>query len=106
MISFLSGTLHTISANYVIVDVHGVGYRVALPQKMFTNIANIGAEIKVYTHFRLNPRDGEVELFGFATPEELNFFELLTSISGTGPKSAQSILSKSDLQPLQMAIIQ
>ena len=106
MISFLSGTLHTISANYVIVDVHGVGYRVALPQKMFTNIANIGAEIKVYTHFRLNPRDGEVELFGFATPEELNFFELLTSISGIGPKSAQSILSKSDLQPLQMAIIQ
>lgn len=105
MISFLSGTIQAISAKYIIVDVHGVGYRVVLPEKMLSSIAKIGEEIKIFTHFRLNPRDGEVELFGFATPEELNFFELLTSISGIGPKSAQAILSKSDLQPLQMAII-
>ena len=105
MISYLSGEVIAVSPKYVIVGVNGVGYRVVLPEKMHSSIAKIGDAIKIYTHFRLNPRDGEVELFGFETQAELNFFELLTSISGIGPKSAQAILSKSDLQPLQMAII-
>ncbi len=106
MIGYLSGKLQAITAKYVIVDVQGVGYRVVIPEKMHSSLASIGSEIKLYTHFTMNPRDGAVELFGFSTPEELAFFELLTSISGIGPKSAQGILSKADLQPLQLAIIQ
>ena len=77
-----------------------------LPEKMHSILPQIGEPIKLYTHFVLNPRDGSVELFGFATSEELAFFELLTSISGIGPKSAQTILTKAELQPLQLAIIQ
>ncbi len=46
-----------------------------------------------------------MELYGFTTPEELNFFELLTTVSGIGPKSAQAILSSADLQTLQIGII-
>lgn len=78
----------------------------AIAEKMRSSIANVGQNIKLYTHFSMNPRDGSVELFGFATPEELSFFEILTSISGIGPKSAQAILSKAELAPLQLAIIQ
>src|SRR3989344_8820552 len=106
MIGYLSGKLQAVNAKYVIINVQGVGYRVVIPEKMHSIVANIGQNIKLYTHFTMNPRDGAVELFGFATPEELAFFELLTSISGIGPKSAQAILSKADLQPLQLAIIQ
>ncbi len=73
---------------------------------MLSSLPKIGSEIKLYTHFTMNPRDGVVELFGFSSPEELGFFEMLTSISGIGPKSAQAVLAKSDLQPLQLAIIQ
>ena len=93
------------TGNSVIVDVNGVGYRVVIPEKKQSSIAEIGSKINFYTHFVLNPRDGQVELYGFDTPEELAFFELLTTISGIGPKSAQGILSRADLQQLQLAII-
>lgn len=94
------------TAKYAIIDVNGVGYRVVIAEKMRSSLAQVGSDIKLYTHFTMNPRDGAVELFGFGTPEELAFFELLTSISGIGPKSAQAILAKADLQPLQLAILQ
>ena len=106
MIGYLSGKLQSQGLKYVIIDVNGVGYRVVIAEKMLSSLPKIGADIKLYTHFVLNPRDGAVELFGFNTSEELAFFELLTSISGIGPKSAQAVLAKSDLQPLQLAIIQ
>ena len=106
MIGYLAGTLQAITPKYAIVDVNGVGYRVVIAEKMHSSLAKIGQEIKLYTHFAMNPRDGTVELFGFSTPEELHFFELLTSISGIGPKSAQGILAKAELQPLQLAILQ
>lgn len=105
MIGYISGKLLNISEKYVIVDVNGVGYRVTLGEKIMKSITKIGDNVKFFTHFTLNPRDGAVELYGFTTNEELNFFELLTTVSGVGPKSAQAILSNVDLQTLQMAII-
>jgi len=87
------------------VDVNGVGYRVTLPEKSLNSIAKIGLAVKLFTHYQMNPRDGNIELYGFTTQEELNFFELLTTISGIGPKSAQAILSSADLQQLQIGII-
>ena len=106
MIGYLCGTLQAVTDKYVILDVNGVGYRVTLSDKMRGSLADLGQEIKLFTHFTMNPRDGAVELYGFATPEELRFFEMLTTISGIGPKSAQAILAKAELQPLQLAIFQ
>lgn len=105
MIGYLCGTVQTVTDKYVIVDVNGVGYRVTMPEKSRESIAKIGSQVKLFTHYNLNPRDGSVELYGFQTPEELNFFELLTSVSGIGPKSAQAIISSADLQSLQIGII-
>ncbi len=105
MIGYLSGSVQAIGDKYVILDVHGVGYRVTVSEKMKLIIANIGAEVKIFTHFLMNPRDGSVELYGFQNADELSFFNLLTSISGIGPKSAQAILANTDLVTLQMAIL-
>lgn len=105
MIGYISGTIQTISGKYAIVDVNGVGYRVTMPTKNLNSIAKIGEQVKLFTHYQTNPRDGSVELYGFASPEELNFFELLTTVSGIGPKSAQAILASADLQTLQIGII-
>ena len=105
MIGYICGTIQAVSGKYVIVDVNGVGYRATVGEKSMKSIAKIGNQVKLYTHYRTNPRDGSVELYGFETPEELNFFELLTSVSGIGPKSAQAILSSADLQTLQIGII-
>jgi len=105
MIGYLSGTVQAVSSKYVIVDVNGVGYRVTMPEKNLNSIAKIGSPVKLFTHYIVNTRDGSAELFGFMSPEELNFFNLLTSISGIGPKTAQSILAAADLQQLQLGII-
>lgn len=105
MIGYLCGTVQAVASRYVIIDVNGIGYRVTIPEKIRNSIAKIGSQVKLFTHYQTNPRDGSVELYGFTTPEELNFFELLTSVSGIGPKSAQAILSAADLQTLQIGII-
>jgi len=105
MIGYISGKVQAVSSKYVIVDVNGVGYRVTMPEKSMNSIAKVGSEVKLYTRFSMSPRDGSVELYGFTSPEELNFFELLTSVSGIGPKSAQAILSSADLQQLQIGIV-
>lgn len=105
MIGYINGTIQAISGKYAIVDVNGVGYRVTMPAKSLNSIAKIGEAVKLFTHYQTNPRDGSVELYGFTTPEELNFFELLTTVSGIGPKSAQAILASADLQTLQIGIV-
>jgi len=105
MISYLCGTVMAVGDRYIIVEVNGIGYRVSIPEKSMNSIAKVGLQVKLFTHYSLNPRDGSVELYGFETPEELNFFELLTSVSGIGPKSAQAIISSADLQSLQIGII-
>src|SRR3990167_8613773 len=76
-----------------------------MPAKNLNSIAKIGAQVKLFTHYQTNPRDGSVEVYGFETPEELNFFELMTTVSGIGPKSAQAILSSADLQDIQLSIV-
>lgn len=105
MIGYIRGTIQAISSKYAIVDVNGVGYRVTMPAKSLNSITKIGEQVKLFTHYQTNPRDGSVELYGFTTPEELNFFELLTTVSGIGPKSAQAILASTDLQSLQIGIV-
>ena len=74
MIGYLSGAVASSSAKSVIIDCNGVGYLVYVGEKMQSMIPQVGAPIKLYTHFSMSPRDGEVALFGFATPEELSFF--------------------------------
>ena len=87
MIGYLSGKLQAISAKSVILDVHGVGYRVAIAEKMLSSLPPIGDTIKLYTHFVMNPRDGTVELFGFASPEEHAFFEYSPQYRASDPKA-------------------
>ena len=62
-----------------------------------------GKPAKLYTH--LNVREDAMELFGFSTENELNCFQLLTSVSGVGPKAALSILSAATPESLAMSII-
>src|SRR3989344_4807077 len=103
MIAHLSGTLLFRGTRYVIVDVSGVGY------KLFTSLetlktlpAKISEPIKLFTH--LYVRETALELYGFASMAELEFFEQLIGISGIGPKSALGILSVAPLDSLKHAI--
>ncbi len=105
MISYLSGTIKAISGRYVVLDVNGVGYRVVIPERMQNSLSKIGQKVNLHIYTTVNIREGTFVLFGFESPEELGFFELLLTVSGIGPKYAQAILSSVDLQTLQLAII-
>jgi Holliday junction DNA helicase RuvA len=85
-----------------IVDVGGVGYRVAIPLSTFYRIGEAGDEVTLLTHTHV--REDTLALFGFLTPGEQALFERLIAISGVGPKLALSILSGIEAPDLVVAL--
>jgi len=85
-----------------VVDVGGVGYRVAIPLSTFYRIGEAGDEVTLLTHTHV--REDTLALFGFLTPGEQALFERLIAISGVGPKLALSILSGIEAPDLVSAL--
>src|SRR5262249_41759067 len=77
-----------------LVEVGGVGYAVRVPLSLVES-TKAGANVSLYIHTAV--RDDAIDLYGFATEEELAFFRLLTGVSGIGPKSALGILNAGDV---------
>ncbi|HEX9664685.1 MAG TPA: Holliday junction branch migration protein RuvA [Patescibacteria group bacterium] len=102
MISYLSGIIIHKFSDSVLVDVNQIGYRVYLPADLLADL-NMGDEAKLFTHQYI--RESSSELFGLISPDQLNFFELLLSISGIGPKSALGILSVAKVADIKKAIL-
>lgn len=91
MIASLHGTLLTKSATELLIDVNGVGYSVHIPLSTYEKIGEVNSAITILTY--LHVREDVLQLYGFATEDERQMFKLLISVSGIGPKMAQSILS-------------
>jgi Holliday junction DNA helicase RuvA len=90
VISSLRGRVASASGGTLVVDVSGVGYLVnATPA--FVLSSREGAE--VFVHTCLIVREDAMTLYGFATRDELDVFELLIGVTGVGPKSALGVLS-------------
>lgn len=101
MISLLKGKVELKTGKFVIIDVNGVGYRVFCVLSVLAAI-NPGEEIRLFCH--LYVREDAMDLYGFLTKEELEFFELLISISGVGPRVALGILSIAPVGRIKEAI--
>ena len=101
MIAHLKGILTEKFANSVIIDVHGVGYEVALSQIDFDNL-NLEDEVKLYTYHHV--REQAEELFGFTSLAAKKLFELLISVQGVGPKAGMAILSLAPAEEVRNAI--
>lgn len=99
MIYSLHGKLTLKEIGFAVIDCGGVGYGCKTSYNTVAKLGEIGSEATLYTH--LYVREDCVELYGFATLQELNCFRLLISVSGVGPKAATSILS--DMSPEQFA---
>lgn len=99
MIYSLRGRLALKELGLVVVECGGVGYACKTSYSTVSQLGETGSEVTVYTH--LNVREDAVELFGFATLQELSCFRLLISVSGVGPKAATAILS--DMTPEKFA---
>ncbi len=101
MIYSLTGKLTVKELGFAVVECGGVGYGCRTSYSTIAALGEIGSDVKLYTHMYV--REDAVELFGFATLQELSCFRLLISVSGVGPKAATSILS--DVTPEQFAFI-
>lgn len=98
MIALLTGQIAHKSPDHVILDVHGVGYRVMIP---FSTYYELPEEGPATLHIHTSVREDAIQLYGFRTRTEKSFFQLLISVSGVGPKLARDILS--NIQPPQLA---
>lgn len=98
--AYLKGTLERKTTEYMVVDVHGVGYKVFTTVAAISSCQALGNEIKLYTHFYV--REDTQALYGFLNEEELKMFEQLLSVSGVGPKAALSLVS--NIQPSQFGL--
>lgn len=101
MITHLTGTVIDKEERTIVLDVHGVGYKVWTTAQILEKVRE-GAEASFWTHLAV--REDAQTLYGFPTKDELNFFELLISISGIGPKTALGILNVSSVQNIRKAV--
>lgn len=91
MIARISGTLVHKSPAYLIVDAHGVGYRIFIPLTTFYDIPDLGQPVTLNVHTQV--KQDAINLFGFYTSEEREIFKLLLAVNGIGPKLALNVLS-------------
>ena len=89
MIGYLTGTVLKIRPRKLILIVGGIGYEIFTNQCLLTKIAP-GEKLEVWIH--THQTNDSISLFGFITERELDFFELLNSVNGVGPKTALDIL--------------
>ncbi|HXK40789.1 MAG TPA: Holliday junction branch migration protein RuvA [Candidatus Paceibacterota bacterium] len=105
MISFLEGKIEHRGDKYVILNVGGIGYKVTVSPKLLNILTKSTPVVKLHIHSQLNMREGTFDMYGFQTKEDLELFNLVTSVNGIGPKSAIGILSTIEPKHLKAAII-
>ena len=91
MISHLRGTLLEKHPNQVVIDVHGVGYEVAIPVSAYSSLPEQGGPVQM--HIYQHVREDILALYGFPTKDDKALFEKLIAVSGIGPKLAITALS-------------
>ena len=102
MYYYVSGTVAHVEPYLAVIDCGGVGY--ACRTTSYT-LSQIKKGDKAKLHTCLSVREDAMDLYGFATQEELKLFQQLISVSGVGPKAALGILSSSSPANLAMSII-
>jgi Holliday junction DNA helicase RuvA len=103
LIAYLEGRLVDKSPTQLVLDINGVGYEVKIPLSTFDKLGENGSKAKILTYQYV--REDTLQLFGFATIEEKNLFELLITITGIGPKTALGILSSISVNDFQRSIV-
>ena len=99
MIGKLTGTIDSVGEDFVILDVHGVGYLVHCPARTLQELPAVGTAVAlaIETHVR----EDQIRLFGFLSAAEREWFRLLQTVQGVGTKVALAILST--LRPADLA---
>lgn len=102
MIASLTGILTSISKSEIIIEVNGVGYLLNVTSKLISTLGEIGSTLSVFTDLQI--KDDKILMYGFRTVADQDFFRLLQTVQGIGPKAALSILSALTINELILAI--
>jgi Holliday junction DNA helicase RuvA len=103
VIAFVEGRVVTLAPDSAVIQAGGVGYRIYCGPATLGALRE-GSDARLYTYHLV--REDLQALYGFRSTEELGFFELLTTVTGVGPKVALSIVSSRAVADLQLAILQ
>lgn len=101
MLDYIRGRVVGKSPTRLVLEVAGIGYQLHIPLSTFEKIPN-HEEVTVLT--QLFVKEDQIKIFGFATGEERNLFQLLLSVNGIGPTTAITILSGSCVDDIKDAI--
>ena len=102
MISFIKGNIIIRQERYLVIDIGSLGYQVACTTQTLDKLRDQN-EVSLFTHTHV--REDALELYGFITWEEMEFFEKLIEISGVGPKSALAVMSIAPLEDIKKAVV-
>lgn len=103
MIAHLSGLVRRAGPDFVVLDVGGVGYMVSVSTTTRQRLPAPGGEFDLHIHTHV--REDQLALYGFASVEELEMFEMLIQVDGVGPKVGLNILGAASLEVLKRAIV-
>ncbi len=104
MIARLTGKVLEVNFTELILDVHGVGYRLFIPMSTYDALPRAGEEATLRCHMQV--REDDISLYGFATAQEQGIFELLITVNGIGAKTALNILSSMNIPGFCAAVAQ
>ena len=102
MFYHLNGTVAELTAESLVLDCNGIGFEITITPNTASAL-KIGEQAKVYITEAIG--ENNFDLYGFLTGREKQFFKMLTSVSGIGPKAAMSILSYNTPDALALAIV-
>lgn len=99
MLAYLTGTIVHKAADAIILDVHGVGYRVGTAE----DVGEVGATVTL--HLAEVIREDRHDLYGFISPDSLLLFEALTGVQGVGPKVGMKIMAAGSPDTIRRTIL-
>lgn len=102
MIQYIKGILSYKSPVMAIIETMGIGWELKIPISSYEVLPAVGAECTLLSYLSISQDD--VRLYGFATTAERELFQMLTKVSGIGPKIALSILSTLSIPSFMRAV--
>src|SRR5260221_14175888 len=101
MIGYLKGNVVLLDGSSLILYVHGVGYKVTAANNLLTTV-HLNTEASIFTHTHV--REDQLDLYGFASYQDLKLFEYFIGVSGIGPKTAIGIFGLGSREEIVQAL--
>ncbi|MCK5059931.1 MAG: Holliday junction branch migration protein RuvA [Candidatus Pacebacteria bacterium] len=102
MIAEITGVIKRKSPHFLIIETGGVGFKVFVTENIAQSVSEKNP-VTLFTHLAV--RENSLDLYGFTSIENIEFFEQLLSVSGIGPKSALTILNTAPVEVLRRGIL-